>query len=166
MTLYQLSIQFQTILEMAEDGEIDMDVVNGSLECVEADIEQKLDSYGVVINELSNDIENIEKEIKRLTDKKRTIDNNITRMKGAIKTAMDAIGKKKIQGNKFTWTIAKNGGKRPVVFKEGYNILSIPERFQDWTVKPDREQIREALESGEQLDFATLGERGESLRLK
>lgn len=166
MTLYQLSIQFQTILEMAEDGEIDMDVVNGSLECVEADIEQKLDSYGVVINELSNDIENIEKEIKRLTEKKRTIDNNITRMKGAIKTAMDAIGKKKIQGNKFTWTIAKNGGKRPIVFKEGYNILSIPERFQDWTVKPDREQIREALESGEELDFATLGERGESLRLK
>lgn len=166
MTLYELSIQFQTILEMSEDGEIDMDVVNGSLECVEADIEQKLDSYGVVINELSNDIENIEKEIKRLTEKKRTIDNNITRMKGAIKTAMDAIGKKKIQGNKFTWTIAKNGGKRPVVFKEGYNILSIPERFQDWTVKPDREVIREALENGEELDFATLGERGESLRLK
>lgn len=166
MTLYELSIQFQTILEMAEDGEIDMDVVNGSLECVESDIEQKLDSYGVVINELSNDIENIEKEIKRLTERKRTIDNNITRMKGAIKAAMDAIGKKKIQGDKFTWTIAKNGGKRPVVFKEGYNILSIPEQFQDWTVKPDRELIREALENGEELDFATLGERGESLRLK
>lgn len=166
MTLYELSIQFQTILEMAEDGEIDMDVVNGSLECVEADIEQKLDSYGVVINELSDDIEKIEKEIKRLTEKKRTIDNNITRMKGAIKDAMEAIGKKKIQGDKFTWTIAKNGGKRPVVFKEGYNILSIPEQFQDWTVKPDRELIRQALESGEELDFATLGERGESLRLK
>lgn len=166
MTLYELSIQFQTILEMAEDGEIDMDVVNGSLECVEADIEQKLDSYGVVINELSNDIENIEKEIKRLTERKRTIDNNITRMKGAIKDAMEAIGKKKIQGNKFTWTIAKNGGKRPVIMKEGVNILEIPERFQDWTVKPDREQIREALENGEELDFATLGERGESLRLR
>ena len=166
MTLYALSIQFQTILEMAEDGEIDMDVVNGSLECVEADIEQKLDSYGVVINELSNDIDNIDKEIKRLTERKRTIDNNITRMKGAIKDAMEAMGKKKIQGDKFTWTIAKNGGKRPVVFKEGYNILSIPECFQDWTVKPDRELIREALENGEELDFATLGERGESLRLK
>lgn len=166
MTLYELSIQFQTILEMAEDGEIDMDVVNGTLECVEADIEQKLDSYGVVINELSDDIEKIEKEIKRLTDKKRTIDNNITRMKGAIKDAMEAIGKKKIKGDKFTWTIAKNGGKRPVVFKEGYNILSIPERFQNWTVNPDRDEIRQALENGEQLDFATLGERGESLRLK
>ena len=166
MTLYQLSIQFQTILEMAEDGEIDMDVVNGSLECVEADIEQKLDAYGVVINELSDDIDKIDKEIKRLTERKRTIDNNITHMKGAIKDAMEAIGKKKIKGDKFTWTIAKNGGKRPVVFKEGYNILAIPERFQDWTVKPDRDEIRQALENGEELDFATLGERGESLRLK
>lgn len=166
MTLYDLTVHFQTILEMAEDGEVDMDVINGSLDCVEADIEQKLDSYGVVINELSNDIENIDKEIKRLTERKRTIDNNITRMKGAIKDAMVAIGKKKIQGDKFTWTIAKNGGKRPVILKEGYNILAIPERFQDWTVKPDRDSIRDALENGEKLDFATLGERGESLRLK
>ena len=166
MTLYELSIMFHTILELAEDGEIDMEIINGSLDCVEADIEQKLDSYGVVINELSDDIEKLDKEIKRLTERKRMIDGNITRMKGAIKDAMVSIGKKKIQGDKFTWTIAKNGGKRPVIMKEGVNILEIPERFQDWTVKPDREQIREALENGEELDFATLGERGESLRLK
>lgn len=166
MTLYQLSIQFQTILEMAEDGEIDIELINGSLECVEADIEQKLDSYGVVINELSNDIEKLDKEIKRLTERKRIIDGNITRMKGAIKDAMVSIGKKKIQGDKFTWSIAKNGGKRPVIFKEGYNILAIPERFQSWDVKPDRDEIRQALENGEELDFAILGERGESLRLK
>ena len=166
MTLYELSIMFHTILELAEDGEIDMEIINGSLDCVEADIEQKLDSYGVVINELSDDIEKLDKEIKRLTERKRMIDGNITRMKGAIKDAMVSIGKKKIKGDKFTWTIAKNGGKRPVIMKEGVNILEIPERFQDWTVKPDREQIREALENGEELDFATLGERGESLRLK
>ena len=166
MTLYEISIQFQTILEMAEDGEIDMDVVNGSLECVEADIEQKLDSYGVVINELSNDIENIDKEIKRLTERKRTIDNNITRMKGAIKTAMEAIGKKKIQGDKFTWTIAKNGGKRPLIFAPFFDVLEIPEKYQSWDVKPDKEKIREALENGEELDFVLLGDRGESLRLK
>lgn len=165
MTLYDLTVHFQTILEMAEDGEIDMDVVNGTLDCVEADIEQKLDSYGVVINELSNDIENIEKEIKRLTEKKRTIDNNITRMKGAIKDAMEAMGKKKIQGDKFTWTIAKNGGKRPVVFNVS-SLTEIPSEYKKVEYKIDRDKIRDALESGEKLFFATLGERGESLRLK
>ena len=53
-----------------------------------------------------------------------------------------------------------------MIFKEGYNVLAIPERFQSWDVKPDRDEIRQALENGEELDFATLGERGESLRLK
>ena len=51
MTLYDLNIQFQTILEMAEDGDIDPQLITDTLEGVEGDIEAKLDSYGVVVNE-------------------------------------------------------------------------------------------------------------------
>lgn len=166
MTLYELNTQFERIMEMAESGEFEEDVIRGTLESVEGDIEDKLDSYGVVVNELLNDIEKIDNELKRLTAKKRTLSGSVDYLKRNVMDTLIRLDKRTIKGDHFTWTIAKNGGKRPVVFKEGYNILSIPERFQDWTVKPDREQIREALESGEELDFATLGERGESLRLK
>lgn len=166
MTLYELNTQFERIMEMAESGEFEEDVIRGTLESVEGDIEDKLDSYGVVVNELLNDIEKIDNELKRLTAKKRTLSGSVDYLKRNVMDTLIRLDKRTIKGDHFTWTIAKNGGKRPVVFKEGYNILSIPERFQDWTVKPDREQIREALENGEKLDFATLGERGESLRLK
>ena len=166
MTLYDLNVQFCTLLELAEDGDIDPQVIANTLEGLEGDIEAKLDSYGVVVNELLTDIAKIDTEIKRLTEKKRRINTNIDRIKEKIYSTMLIMDKKKIAGERFTWTIAKNGGKRPVIFKEGYNILAIPERFQSWDVKPDRDEIRQALENGEELDFATLGERGESLRLK
>ena len=166
MTLYELNTQFERIMEMAESGEFEEDVIRGTLESVEGDIEDKLDSYGVVVNELLNDIEKIDNELKRLTAKKRTLSGSVDYLKRNVMDTLIRLDKRTIKGDHFTWTIAKNGGQRPVVFKEGYNILSIPECFQDWTVKPDRELIREALENGEELDFATLGERGESLRLK
>lgn len=166
MTLYELNTQFERIMEMAESGEFEEDVIRGTLESVEGDIEDKLDSYGVVVNELLNDIEKIDNELKRLTAKKRTLSGSVDYLKRNVMNTLLRMDKRTIKGDRFTWTIAKNGGKRPVVFKEGFNILAIPERFQSWDVKPDREEIRQALEQGEQLDFATLGERGESLRLK
>ena len=50
MTLYNLTVQFQTILEMAEDTELDPQLIADTLEGVEGEIEVKLDSYGIVMN--------------------------------------------------------------------------------------------------------------------
>lgn len=167
MTLYDLNIQMQTILEMAEDGDLDPQLIADTLEGVEGEIEDKLDSYGVVMNELQMDVAKIDQEIKRLTEKKRLINNNIDRMKNAVQYTMtEVLNTKKVKGEKFTWSIQKNGGKAPVILNPDVSIMSYPERFQDWDVKADKVAIREALEAGEVLPFASLGERGESLRLK
>lgn len=167
MTLYDLNIQMQTILEMAEDGDLDPQLIADTLEGVEGEIEDKLDSYGVVMNELQMDVAKIDQEIKRLTEKKRLINNNIDRMKAVVQYTMtEVLNTKKVKGEKFTWSIQKNGGKAPVILNPDVSIMSYPERFQDWDVKADKVAIREALEAGEVLPFASLGERGESLRLK
>ena len=167
MTLYDLNVQMQTILEMAEDGDLDPQLIADTLEGVEGEIEDKLDSYGVVMNELQMDVAKIDQEIKRLTEKKRLINNNIDRMKNAVQYTMtEVLNTKKVKGEKFTWSIQKNGGKAPVILNPDVSIMSYPERFQDWDVKADKVAIREALEAGEVLPFASLGERGESLRLK
>ena len=167
MTLYDLNVQMQTILEMAEDGDLDQKLIADTLEGVEGEIEDKLDSYGVVMNELQMDVAKIDQEIKRLTEKKRLINNNIDRMKNVVQYTMtEVLNTKKVKGEKFTWSIQKNGGKAPVILNPDVSIMSYPERFQDWDVKADKVAIREALEAGEVLPFASLGERGESLRLK
>ena len=166
MTLYELSVQMQTILEMAEDTELDPQLLADTLEGLEGEVEDKLDSYGIVMNELYMDIEKITVEIKRLTDAKKRISNNIDRMKEAVKASMDLMGKKKVQGNHFTWQIQKNGGKAPLIIDESVPAISLPEEYQIWDVKPNKEVIRQDLEAGKELPYARLGERGESLRLR
>ena len=166
MTLYDLNIQFQTILEMAEDGDVDPQLIKDTLEGVEGDIEAKLDSYGVVVNELLTDIAKIDTEIKRLVEKKKVINANVDRMKAAVTEAMRIMDKKKVAGERFTWQIQKNGGKAPLVFEDWFDALSLPEDFQDWEVRPDKDAIRRALEQGIDIEGVHIGERGESLRLK
>lgn len=166
MTLYDLNVQMQTILEMAEDDELDPQLIADTLEGLEGEVEDKLDSYGIVMNELYMDIEKITVEIKRLTDAKKRISNNIDRMKEAVKASMDLMGKKKVQGNHFTWQIQKNGGKAPLIIDEDMPAISLPEEYQLWDVRPNKEVIRQDLEAGKELPYARLGERGESLRLK
>lgn len=166
MTLYDLTVQFQTILEMAEDGDLDPQLIADTLEGVEGEIEVKLDSYGIVINELQMDVAKIDQEIKRLTEKKKQLNNNIDRMKEAVKNTMVLMDTRKVQGDHFTWQIQKNGGKAPLVFDEAWNVLDLPEEYQSWDVKPNKDAIRKALDEGQELPFAWLGERGESLRLK
>ena len=166
MTLYDLNVQFQTILEMAEDTELDPQLIADTLEGLEGEVEDKLDSYGIVMNELLMDVEKIDVELKRLTDTKKRINRNIDRMKEAVKASMILMGKKKVQGNHFTWQIQKNGGKAPLIIDEDIPAISLPEEYQLWDVKPNKEVIRQDLEAGKELPYARLGERGESLRLK
>lgn len=167
MTLYELNVQFQTILEMAEDDELDPELIAGTLECVEGDIEDKLDSYGVVMNELQMDVAKIDQEIKRLTEKKKRINANIDKMKNAVQYTMtEVLHTRKVKGEKFTWAIQKNGGKAPLIIDEGFPVVSMPDKYQDWDVRVDKVALREDLEAGVVLPYARLGERGESLRLK
>lgn len=166
MTLYELNVQMQEILEMAESGEFDEELIANTLEGVEGEIEIKLDSYGVIVNELQLDVEKIDQEIKRLTTKKKTIANSINYLKNMVMQTMGTLNTRKVKGDKFTWTIAKNGGKAPLIIDEDMPAISLPEEYQLWDVKPNKEVIRQDLEAGKELPYARLGERGESLRLK
>lgn len=151
---------------MAESGEFDEELIANTLEGVEGEIEIKLDSYGVIVNELQADVEKIDQEIKRLTAKKKTISNSIDYLKKMVMQTMETLNTRKVKGDKFTWTIAKNGGKAPLIIDEDMPAISLPEEYQLWDVKPNKDVIRQDLEAGKQLPYARLGERGESLRLK
>ena len=166
MTLYELNKQFERILEMAETGEFEEDVIQGTLEGVEGEIETKLDSYGVIVNELQADLDKVDAELKRLQAKKKTLAGSIDFLKTNVRATLERLGKRTVKGDRFTWSMRKNGGKAPVIIKDGTNVLAIPEDYQDWDVRFNKTAIRDALESGKELDFAFLGERGESLVLK
>lgn len=89
------------------------------------------------------------------------------RIEGALLAFLDRHGYRSLStatGRKIT--IAGNGGKRPVVFEEVINPEYIEPRFRLVRTEIDREAVRAALEAGEQLPFAKLGERGFHMRIK
>ena len=166
MTLYELDIEFQELLELAEDEDLDPEVLQDTIEAMAGEWEHKLDAYGIVRNELSMDIAKIDMEVKRLTEKKKRINSNITRINEAIMGSMKLHNTRKVEGEHFTWQIQKNGGKAPLIIDERVLAISLPNEYQSWDVKANKDAIRKALEEGKELPFAHIGERGESIRLK
>lgn len=79
---------------------------------------------------------------------------------------MKSAGMRKIETPHGGFSIAKNGGRAPLVFTHGVVADELPEEFQKVRIDINTDAIREALENGEELEFARLGERGESLRIR
>lgn len=164
MTLYQISEEFLQLLAMAEEGELDEEILQDTLEAMEGEYEDKLDSYAIVIKDLESDIAKIDGEMSRLKETKTRISNNIDRMKRAVFSSMVATDHREVKGEHFTWKIQKNGGRRPIAIT--CPVSEIPQKYLRVKYELDNEYIRLLLEDGQELPFAHLEERGESLRLK
>lgn len=166
MTLYELKEEYLKILQLIEDPDADPELIAGTLECIDYDIEDKLDGYAAVLSELNSDMEKIAAEIKRLTERKKQIEKRADAMKERIKEAMIAIGKKKIVTPLHAFSVCKNGGKAPLILKEGIEAGDVWPEHVKTTYDIDKEAIRKYLEGGGECSYARLGERKESLRIK
>ena len=72
---------------------------------------------------------------------------------------------KTVETARYKLTLANNGGKAPLIVDDEF-VLDLPDEYLEWSAEPDRAKIRAALEAGEVLTFARLGERGQSMRIK
>ena len=163
MTLYQLTDEWMALLEMMDDPDIDEQTILDTLESVGGEIEDKADAYAKIIKELESRIGGVKAEVERLTNRRKTMEANIDRMKQALQTAMEITGKTKFKTALFSFGIQKNGGSLPII------LDVLPDDLPDDLVvidrKPDKRAIAEAIDKGNCM-YAHYGERGESLRIR
>ena len=107
-TLYEIKGQFKELMEMADECNLTQDDIKDTLEGLDYELEEKADAYAKVIRTLECDVDSVDAEIKRLTDKKRRIQNNIGSMKRSLESTMLELGKKKIKTPLFGFNIQKN----------------------------------------------------------
>ena len=156
-TLYQITGEYLNLLDMAdEEDEAFLD----TLESIQGEIEEKAESYVVVMKEMDASIAKYDAEIKRLTDRMNTISNHKDEMKRKLFFAMIEMGVEEIKTEHFKLKICNNGGQLPMKVTG-----DVPNNFQKVILEPDNKKIREALEKGENLGFAHLEERGKHLRI-
>lgn len=165
-TMYELTADFVEVLELASNPEIPPDAIADTLEAINLEIEQKAENTAKVLRELEGMAATLKAEEQRLAARRKSIENNMDRIKTGLFDAMKTTGKTKFKTPLFSFAIAKNGGKIPVVVD--VDTADLPDDLVQITEKPDIEAIRAYLEEqgSEGSQYAHFGERGESLRIK
>lgn len=160
--LYEIVGELQDFINMNEGLE-DEQAYKDTLEALQGELNDKVSQWGRCIRNLEAERDAIKTEANRLAKRAQSIDKQTAYMKDTLLQYLKAAGVSNAGDAVIKASIVKNGGKAPVIMN--CKEEDIPEEFQKVTYKADIEAIRTALENGEPLDFATIGERGEHIRI-
>lgn len=164
MNLYEITGNLLELQNLLETDEFDEETLADTLEAVEGEYEIKLENYCKVIRNLEASITAVKDEITRLTNKRKSLEKNIDRLKEVMFTSMKTTGINKVKGTLFTVSIQKNGGKEPVIVD--VDTYDLPDELVRIKEEPDIDAIREYIKLYPECKYAHFGERGESLRIK
>jgi len=161
MTMYELTGQWLELMAMAEDEEIDPEILADTIEQVDGDLEAKAENYAKVLRMLDGEAKAIDEEAKRLTARAKVIKNNCDRLKRSLEGMMIATGKRKFKTKLFSFGIQKNPAR--LVLDDAEAIPA--EYWVPQEPKLDNAAVKAAIEQGIEISGAHL-EQGESLRIR
>ena len=148
-TLYELAETERSLLDLLESDTIDEQTLTDTLEGL--DIGGKLEDYCRVIRQLEADSKDFKAEADFFTAKQKRAENGVKRLKSGILNYLAKTGKNKANAGLFT--VSTRASKAVNVYDES----KLPPRFLiEQAPKIDKTGIRQALNSGEQVDGAEI----------
>ncbi|MCF5708936.1 hypothetical protein GIV19_16770 [Pseudomonas syringae] len=144
--LYEIGKQYQELMVLAETDDEDMAVaVRDTMQAIEGEFEDKGKAIAMIALNIDGDLDAIQVQIDRLTERKRIINNRKESLKEYLRTNMEAAGITKITHPLFTISLGKG---RPVVVID--NEKDIPDDFINTKVSstPDKAAIAKAIKEG------------------
>ena len=174
MSLFEISDELAAIEELLTEngGDITDDAAGETLEAWFDQLtdarDAKIDDYCRLITMVTARANARTEELTRLGALVDTDENTIKRLKTALHNFMLERGVTKIETPLHKLTIAKNGGKAPLVIPEDWrnDPASAPEQYHRKVVHLDTDLIRADLAGGEEIPGCAIGERGTHLRIK
>jgi molybdopterin biosynthesis enzyme len=102
-------------------------------------------------------------EAERLARRAQVDEASADWLASRLLAALDSRGMRKVETDRYAVSVVGNGGKAPLLV-DG----DVPAEFLKTVTKvePDRERIRLAIEAGQDVPFARLGERGKRLAIR
>lgn len=128
--------------------------------------ERKLDGYGEFIYEMELRVKAKKERAAQLTARAKTEEARVRYMKDRVLSYLLERGERKVAGPLHTFSVQANGGVTPLVLT--VEPENLPSKWRDVVVtyQARTDEIRRALESGDVLPFATIGQRGVHLRIR
>ena len=163
MTLYEITGQYK-LLETACLLNPDDEALEAEFSKIKDDIKVKADNYAKIIKNLEAEADGFGNEAKRLAEREKTIRNNVKRLKDNLLWSMQETGEDKFKTELFSFSIAKNGGKEPLVVDVPAEDL--PSELQSVSIDADKEAIRKYIEETGDLSYAHFADRGVHLSIR
>ena len=164
--LYELAAGFNAIFDLVLDETMDLEQLEGALQSIECEIEEKCANGIALIKSLETYAAAYKAEKKRFEAQQQSLENRIKRIKEWYRQNLDAMGKSKVPTKYGVMSVQNNGGKAPLKIDDASRIpdaylTTVPEHKE-----VDNEALYEALKNGEAVPGAHLEPRGRSLRIK
>lgn len=164
MTLYEID---QAILECLdlETGEV---VDAEKLEALQISRDRKVENVAKWIKNTKADAAALKAEEDAFKRRRQAAEKRVADLTEFLAFALGGQPYEAADKSVSVKTV-KNGGKAPIVFNEDLEFLDpngLPEQFRKVSVEVDVAAVREALEAGEVLEFAHIGDRGTHLVIK
>lgn len=160
MTLYKMTTEYLELLSLLEDPDVSEETIRDTLTMVLEDIGDKVEDYGKVLKQMEADRDALKAEKMRLAARQQAIENGIERLRDGIKSAMLITNQKKLKTGLFTFGLTTR--KKLVL---DVDEEAVPWEFAKVTVKPDTKKITEAMNKGDDIDWAHF-EEAESLTVR
>lgn len=152
MKLWEISKLMNTdrLFKVSDDASVDTETGEvfdkEYLDNLPMEQEEKSRNVGLVIKNMSNDIDLIDKEIKRLTAMKKSTQSKIESLKSYILTYGCPV-------KDVAVTIRFSKGRESVEVEKG---VDLPEPFRKYTWTPNKTAIGEALKEGQEIEGCRL----------
>lgn len=152
MKLWEISKLMNTdrLFKVSDDASVDTETGEvfdkEYLDNLPMEQEEKSRNVGLVIKNMSNDMEQIDKEIKRLTAMKKSTQSKIESLKSYILAFGCPV-------KDVAVTIRFSKGRESVEVEKG---VDLPESFRKYTWTPNKTEIAKALKAGQEIEGCRL----------
>ena len=157
--LYELSTGYKNIEYLLENGE-DNEELAAVLNSLSEEIEDKAENIAKLIKNYEADIEAFKTEEKRIAERRRTLENDVKRLKEYLFSNMKLTGKTKFKKGTFSFNIAKSPASVEII-----NQDIIPMDYRELVEVINKKDILQDLKDGKDVQGAIL-KQGESLRIR
>ena len=164
MNLYELNQNFNNLIEVLENTEDEnlKELIKNSMDQLALETNEKIENIIKYIKNLEAEAEALEKESKRLNDRKIKTLKKVDNLKGYLKDFTSSLESKKYNTGIFNISIRKNAAA--IIIE---NDFLVPDEFCKAEIirKVDKVALKEKLKAGEVIEGVKL-QQTESIIIK
>lgn len=155
ISLYHMTEQYQRALAELADADLPEEVVADTLEALEGELIQKGQAVAAFALNLAAEIDAIKAVEKRISDRRKALENRAERMRLYLKTNMEKAGITEIKAIDGSFT-AKLSKGRPAVVIDDETLIPTDSDFIRWKKEVNKTAIAEAIKAGQEVPGAHI----------